>query len=820
MEKAVKELLKDIYRTLSPYEVWKNDSKIEEKTILYESFFGRNISCGPLAIFAALLKRPEGMDYHHVFVISKDGNARDAKNRILMLYPESARFNMSFVSYKSNEYYDALAHAKYLINNSTFPESFIKKPGQVYLNTWHGIPLKHMGYDMPDGPVGAANTVRNFLQADYLLSPCEHHSQMYQKAYRMKGLYDGKILECGQARSDLLFYKEKKAVIAQLVDNGVVIDAKKKLVLYAPTWKGTNFSNPSDDRIQYQEIHDRLEKELGNDYEVLVKPHQAVYEQIKKTGGRMDYLVPSSIDANLLLSITDLLISDYSSIFFDFLVTGKPVLFYIPDLKEYQENRGLYLPVDKLPGPATDKPEDLVSWILNLDETKEKWKDAYEEMKAWACPYDDGQVSNRIIDKIFYERGLSKGKVIEKDHQKERLLFFLGGLRGHGITSSMLGLLKQLKLEGFYNKHDVSLYIYPPADESEWERLGQIPKEVRVICHTKAPLGSAKATAEFLVGKKERTLKKVGQKQAKRMFGNSSFDQVVDFVGYSPLFSAIGAFMPAKDRYIWLHNDMIADKNREVNGKKVNEKRLDRVFLTYPYFDRLVSCSHTVSQVNADQLAKPMGIAKERFVGLSNMVNLERIREDLKDYDPKEGVEVEDLVTQKTYRVAGEKESFATMGRLSTEKNHRTLYQAFARYKSQGGLGKLYVLGDGPLREEEIQKVKDLSMEGEIILCGNLAHPFPLLKGVGSFVLPSLHEGQPMVVLEARVLGMKIILSNFKTVTDVLEKKGQILVNTDEESIYQGLLESQKEEFQAQAFDGEKYNHQVYQEFLRIFHFE
>ena len=77
-----------------------------------------------------------------------------------------------------------------------------------------------------------------------------------------------------------------------------------------------------------------------------------------------------------------------------------------------------------------------------------------------------------------------------------------------------------------------------------------------------------------------------------------------------------------------------------------------------------------------------------------------------------------------------------------------------------------------------------------------------------------------MVVLEARVLGMKIILSNFKTVTDVLEKKGQILVNTDEESIYQGLLESQKEEFQAQAFDGEKYNHQVYQEFLRIFHFE
>lgn len=141
---------------------------------------------------------------------------------------------------------------------------------------------------------------------------------------------------------------------------GVEADPKKKLILYAPTWKGSRYSSPDTSLDAYEKMIRTIEENVDTrEYQVLVKPHQIVYYHIKDTVGITGQYIPATVDTNELLRATDVLISDYSSIYFDYLVSKKPILFFIPDLAEYKNYRGLYFGIDKLPGPVAETYEQL-----------------------------------------------------------------------------------------------------------------------------------------------------------------------------------------------------------------------------------------------------------------------------------------------------------------------------------------------------------------------------------------------------------------------------------------------------------------------------
>ena len=149
---------------------------------------------------------------------------------------------------------------------------------------------------------------------------------------------------------------------------------------------------------EYIDFKRSLESLIDTDkYQVLLKPHQVVYKELKKSGRISDSLIPAFVDTNELLSITDVLISDYSSIFYDFLATGKPVVFYIPDLEEYKNYRGLYLAPEQLPGPCLTNIDEIGKVINNLDFYINKYQIKYNEAKAFGCPMDDGNVAKRIV---------------------------------------------------------------------------------------------------------------------------------------------------------------------------------------------------------------------------------------------------------------------------------------------------------------------------------------------------------------------------------------------------------------------------------------
>ena len=153
----------------------------------------------------------------------------------------------------------------------------------MFIDTWHGIPLKTIGFDIPAGKISAGNTVKNFLAADYLISPDAFMTEIYKNAFKMGGLFPGKILEIGQPRNDSYFHTEREAVFQKLQMAGIKADPSRKLILYAPTWKGSKYSSPDTSLDAYEKMIRTIEENVDiSEYQVFVKPHQIVYYHIKK----------------------------------------------------------------------------------------------------------------------------------------------------------------------------------------------------------------------------------------------------------------------------------------------------------------------------------------------------------------------------------------------------------------------------------------------------------------------------------------------------------------------------------------------------------
>lgn len=815
--RAVEKYLSDWnFRKRARYAYYYKHKKVKDKVILYEAFYGRGMLCNPYAIFLQLLDDEKFQGFRHVWVLDNLENHKD----LIDSYKKYR--NVTFVQFESKDYLKYLCSAKYLINNSTFLSYFTKKEDQVYLNTWHGIPLKAMGYDLPNGRTESANVVRNFLQTDYLLSANESMTDMYTKAYKLNNLYEGTIIEEGYPRLDILFRFDRNTLLSKFNMNNVLVAENKKVILYAPTWRGESFQNVDTDVECYYNFKKELEKYIDiSKYQILVKVHQRVFELAKDKlqGG---FFVPSTVDANEALALADILISDFSSIFFDFLATGRPVLFYLPDLNDYRENRGMYFDVDKLPGPYSASIKDLGNWINSIDAVKEQYKEQYEAMQIWSNTFRyDKTISRKIID-IIFNHNTDSYNIVKTEKKKKRILISKGRMQTNGITASMLSLLNEID----YNEFDVSVLILPTKRINELEMIGRINKEVRVL--TRLSTGNCTILDESHQLYWERNnISNVNHPMHKReylrCFGKADFDYVIDYDGYNIVLASLCLQVKHAKKLIWQHSDMMAEKELKYDW-------LERIFQTYKCFDKIVSCAYDVMLVNKEKLSYYCEPAK--FTYMANFIDLIRIntnidvdvlreyqgRDYLAVYEKKEfGCNTVKLIPYFGKQKNGNFYRFITMGRSSVEKNQLCLISAFSRLYKEFPNSCLYILGDGVLRKQLIQRVKDLNLEDNVIMPGNVNNPFVVMKNCDCFILPSLHEGQPLVINEARVLKMPIIVSNFSSVKSVLLENGQLVIGTSEQEIYEGMKAFIEGKVPAHYdFNAEEYNKKVYSEFLNV----
>ncbi|PCC48680.1 glycosyltransferase [Brevibacterium aurantiacum] len=819
---------------------------IKKNTVVWESFAGNGALCNPEAIFRRMVDAPEYNTYRHVWVLSSKANDSRFKEE----FQDHPR--VSFVKHKSREYFEVLETSEFLVNNATFPTEYIKRPEQTYVNVWHGTPLKKMGYDIEGGAAGARNVLRNFMSADYLVSQNSFMTErMYLDGYKLRNIYEGAIIEEGYPRSDSMFGTDAGASARRILREKGIETQGKKVLLYAPTWRGDSFYKPDADAGRLKATLRKLQDSAAlQGWVVLLKAHQVIVDQLVDDPEIAEFLVPNDVPANEALAITDLLVSDYSSIFVDYLATGRPIAFHIPDVDSYAESRGLYMGVPELPGPVSSTVDELLDHLESiiggggLENGFAAESERYAKLSAEMTPRDDGGASARIIDIVFgrneaeynVRRNFSDGRL--------KLMVYLGGMLTNGITSSALNLLNELDPEVY----DVTAFYRHSNQLERQQNAALIPRHVRHVIRDTGTLqfpllGSMQKFEQAAVDNLDSDARdeRLWEMEWRRVFGHAEFDAAVDFSGYAAYWSRIITNGRAGRRVIWQHNDLEADAEREVNGKKPHYRNLRGVFKLYQDFDALVSVSPDLRDINKTNLAA--FAPAEKFVSARNTINVERVRTGggrSKAQNPDAGVHdlsnladtvyklgqfysYEELIAeasrqQLVTQFIGERggRSFVTVGRLSPEKNHARLIRAFAEVLQDEPEAKLVIIGDGPLAPELKQLAVSLGISGSVQFTGRMQNPYAVMSACDCFVMSSDYEGQPIVILEARVLGLPVLVTRFGSAESAMEGSGGLIVECDEKALAAGMNAFLAGEVGAEPFDGDAYNREVVKEFTEV----
>lgn len=790
-------------------------------TILYESFGGNGALDNPEAIFRALIADPAFAGLRHVWAVEP------AESRSFRA--EFARHpRVSFVRPRSVAYAAALARSEYLINNATFGPDFQKRDGQFYLNTWHGTPLKTMGYDMPAGAFESSNVLRNFVIADMLLSQNPHMTRMYTDSYRLAGILPGRILEAGYPRTDRQFLdpEQRSAVIRSLRDAGIDV-AGRRLVVYAPTWRGTDFGQPRDEAAELIAAADRLQELLGEQHLVLLKVHQAVARGMTAEAGS-GRLIPNEIPTNVVLGLADVLVTDYSSIFIDFLSTARPIVFFTPDQEDYARERGTYFGADDRPGPVVTTVAELADAILASSDAAssdaatsavaERWRKDFTER-------DDGHAAERVIDAVF-RREIDPRFLPRPAPRRRSVLIYLGGMRSNGITTSALNLLAHLDHDAL----EVSVLMARPGGREQRANAARIDSRVRQF-HRRGGLQGRRMTVLTMrvlgrirpAHREAEWERRIWEDEWHRCLGDTRFDAVVDFSGYGRFWAQLILHSPPARRAIWLHNDMAAEVHRPVNGRRRMRRSLPAVFALYPRFDALISVSRELSRANAAALAPRYGVPVARFVSARNVIDdmaVERmlripLRDAVEFQDPETGEVVLPDWVAKLDADDGAR-WFVTVGRLSPEKNHARLLDAFAEVHAEHPDARLVIVGDGPLRDALGARRSLLGLDDSVVMTGALRNPFAVLSAADCFVLSSDYEGQPMVLLEAAVAGLPIVTVRFGSVADSLPEGQLHIVDQTVAGLAQGMRDYLAGELAPAALAAAAYNALALGEFMEV----
>lgn len=787
---------------------------VRAHVVMYESFAGNGMLCNPEAIFRALLEAADMQHLEHIWALTDLGVHR----RTVDEFRDDPR--VRFVVRGSRPYYAALATAKYLVNNATFPEGFVKRPDQVYLNTWHGTPAKAMGYDVPGGAIDAGNVVRNFVSADYLLAPNADTSTMYLDGYRMRHIYRGIMICEGTPRIDRQIGRprDEAGIRARLRRLGVAGSADERLLVYAPTWRG-DFYDPDVDVEQLQTTVRSLGALVADTgYRVVLKVHQRLHHLAHAAPDLAAVLVPNDIPTNDLLAVTDVLVTDYSSIFVDFLATGRPILFYTPDLEDYAATRGFYLSPGEWPGPVCRTVEELAHAVLELgsgrpDDPVLACRAAYDAARERYCLREDGSATGRVIDIVFRASGgrydLRRPGVAEKTS----LLINLGGLRRNGITSAALALLDNID----QNRFDVSVCFPRDAHPEQRAVVDRIDPGIRLFPQPLHIVGGRirvklLLTLDNYTRGRGRILfahgNRVMREEWRRLFGASRFDHVVDFSGYSPYWTKLLANRSSGSFAIWLHNDIRAELANRDRSRQMRAS-LRGVTGLYRAADQLVSVSPALNTINQAALAREA--ARARFTYARNTINHARIRCLAHELSTLPDAAAEHLV--RTAAASPRPAVFVTSGRLSPEKNHARLIKAFALVHHEHSHTRLRILGSGPLRNALRALIDELSLGDAVTLFGHLDNPYPIVARSDCFVLSSDYEGQPMALLESLVLGLPVVTTDFASVRDALPGGLGTIVARDVTALADGMRRFLSGAVPAPVFDPADYNQQALQEF-------
>lgn len=336
---------------------------LQNKTVMFQAFHGKQYSCNPKALYEEMLGDSQYESFRYIWVVKNP-----KKFKFLKKNP-----NTRIVKYNSREHLLAAARAKYLISNGGLHTAIKPRRGQVYINTWHGKPIKHICADVKfrdargkDARSNSKLATRFAKQMTYLLSPAPAFTKNMISAFNLAQNHKEHIVvETGYPRNDFLFRFTPQDVLRVKMDLKIPLD--KRVILYAPTWRPTRYAKGvgylyNENAIDFEQ----LRSELPADCVLLFRAHNYEAKSVDLSGmSDFVYDVTRYPDVNHLYIISDLMISDYSGTIFDYADLKRPIVLYQYDQEEYVNDlAGVYIDLDELPGEVVLKFSDLSKAII------------------------------------------------------------------------------------------------------------------------------------------------------------------------------------------------------------------------------------------------------------------------------------------------------------------------------------------------------------------------------------------------------------------------------------------------------------------------
>ncbi len=789
----------DYWKAKQKYIDYYEKLPIDEKAILLESEHGKKID-GNIFYLVRYLASSEKYKDYKIYLSSVGRNV----TKFEAFLDSHGINNVSIVILASDAYMRILASAKYLINDTSFAPYFTKKPGQIYLNTWHGTPLKTLGKNDAGEYHSIGNVQRNFLASDYLLYPNVYTRDIMLLDYMVENLSEGSVILAGYPRNEIFFDDKSRLSVREEME----LDGKRVYV-YMPTYRGKVAKGKTSRSAAYLIYYlCEIEKRLGDDEVLYVNLHPLANDGVDFSEFTKIKQFPKQYEVYEFLNAADVLITDYSSVFFDFAVTGRKTVLFTYDEEEYLASRGMYIDIRELPFPHAYDIDSLLDEIRSeksYDDSK-----FLEEFCKWEAPDASARLADALIlnDKtgVTFEPIPSNGK--------ENVVIYAGNLAPNGLTSSLMSML---------NTIDTEEKNYFVAFKSEW-----ISKDKQMIKLLPDGVGYIAMSGEINVSIRDRIVRKLFKKKLmsasrymkcvkkhtalalkNQRFGGAKIDSLIQFTGYdAEIILEFSAFDGNKS--IFVHSDMLEEIRTRGN------QRRDVLKYAYRAYDKVAVVTESLIEPTLKISGK-----RENIVVVKNTINHKAVYE--KGQMPLDEPDYEecsvDFDTLKEI-LSSSAIKLINIGRFGPEKGHIRLIDAFSKFVKEKPDSYLIIIGGGSFDnyyEKTKQHIAELGLEDRVVLIFKTPNPYRILNRCDGFILSSFYEGFGLVLAEADILGKPAISTDIGGPRAFMRAAGGTMVENSESGILEGMRMLADGKIKPMNVDYVKYNAEVVEEFSALF---
>lgn len=532
--------IKDCKDNSSIYDVYYKEN-IDESLIYFESRNGRDFAGNILRIIEEISTGRYGDFNICVF-------ANPAVKLRIEEFKKNYNLKIDRIITSEKEASKTLEKAKYIFTDSGIQYKYVKRPSQVFIDLWHGTPLKLMGIDYASEIASIGHIQHPLLSSDYLLYPNKYMMDIMLRAYQIEKIYPGKVLLEGYPRNSVFFDDKRRLEVKEKLGF-----EDREVFIYMPTYRG-EVQKIDDNRDFIVEFLAKMDEMLDENQLLIAKLHPYDESNIDYSNFNNVISFPEGFETYDVLNVCDVLITDYSSVLFDFANTGKKIILYNYDEENYLSSRGIYIPLDELP---FSKVQDADALINELNTPKNYDDNDFLEK---FCIFDNIDAAERLCRHIFTNEKVCEEMEIE--NSKENILIYPGK-----ITDSFINFAQTIseKYNIFITYNQWDAYF----KENCAEIIEMLPENVELLPFrfNLTPTFDEKKDYNRYFASSDMecpdSLNKLFKRSYDKQYQNIDFKAIIDFDATNPNVSSMFA-LSNSNSIIWIHEDTFKKANANV----------------------------------------------------------------------------------------------------------------------------------------------------------------------------------------------------------------------------------------------------------------